>query len=83
MSTPITCGELAELANSLPAGELKDWCDQSASGPQTQIVFANSEMLSRCQQAASSSIHEESEPKESKKKCKVSKTMKDTPGTSL
>jgi hypothetical protein len=83
MSTRITCGELAELANKLPEGELKSWCDQSASGPQTQIVFAHSEMLSRCQQAASSSIQEESEPKESKKKCKVSKTMKDTPGTSL
>lgn len=83
MSTRITCGELAELAKKLPEGELKSWCDQSASGPQTQIVFAHSEMLSRCQQAASSSIQEESEPKESKKKCKVSKTMKDTPGTSL
>jgi hypothetical protein len=83
MSCQITRGELAELSSKLPKGSLRDWCDQSASGPQTQIVFADSEMLSRCQQAASSSKQEESKPKESKKKCKVSKTMKDIPGTSL
>ena len=81
MSSLITCGELAELASKLPEGELKKWCDLSSAGAADRIVFADSEMLSRCQEAASSSTQERA--KSESKKCKVSKTMKDKPGTSL
>lgn len=82
MSSVVTRGELAELARKLPKGELRDWCDLSSTGPESQVVFADSVMLSRCRDAASSSTQKESKQKESKK-CKASKTMKDKSGTSL
>lgn len=81
MVSKISCGELADLAELLPKGDLREWCDQSGSGPRSQIVYADSEMLSRCVQAVSSPKTGES--KKESKKWKASKTLKDKPGTSL
>ena len=80
MSVPITCGELADLAARLPPGDLCDWCNLSATGPQTQVVFADSDMLSRCQEAASTPKPKRAKKKESDQ-CTVSKTTKEPPGT--
>lgn len=80
MSVPITCGELADLAARLPPGDLCDWCNLSATGPRSQVVFADSDMLSRCQEAASTPKPTRAKKKESKA-CKVLKTTKDKPGT--
>lgn len=79
--TSIECGELADLAEKLPEGDLRTWCNLSASGPRSMVVLADSEMLSRCQQAVSSPSNVES--KKESKKCKVLKTLKEKPGTSL
>lgn len=81
MFDAITRGELADLAEQMPKGALRDWCDQSGAGPRSQVVYANSEMLSRCRQAVSSPKTDES--KSESKEWKVSKTLKDKPGTSL
>ena len=62
MSTPITHGELAELATQLPEGQLRDWCVASGRGTPSMTVYADSEMLSRCRAAANSSDQEESNP---------------------
>ena len=80
MSVPITCGELADLAALLPAGDMCDWCNLSATGPRSQVVFADSDMLSRCRDAAGSPKPKRAKKKESEE-CKVSKTTKDKPGT--
>ena len=80
MSVPITCGELADLAAQLPPGDLCDWCNMSSAGPRAQVVFADSEMLSRCRDAADSPKPKRAKKKESEA-CKVSKTTKDKPGT--
>lgn len=52
MISKITCEELADLADSLPSGELKAWCESSSAGTPATIVYADSGMLSRCREAA-------------------------------
>ena len=79
MSLPITCGELADLAAVLPAGDMRDWCNLSATGPPWQVVFADDDMLSRCRDAAGSPKPKRAKKKESEK-CEVSKTTKEQPG---
>ncbi len=81
MFTGITRGELADLAEQMPKGALRTWCDQCSAGPRAQVVYCNSEMLSRCRDSVSSPKSGES--KKESKKCKVSKTLRDKPGTSL
>lgn len=79
MSIAITRGELAEIASKLPDGDLKKWCEMSSVGPAESVVFADSDMLSRCRQSASSLYTDESES--GSKPCKVSKTPKKKAGT--
>ena len=59
MVTPIRRGELAALLPLLD-GEERVWCELSSAGEPRQLVYADSEMLSRCRTIASS-LHESTE----------------------
>jgi|GEM_PF-5495071 len=67
MITPISRHELAELASKLADPELKSWCDGSGILDSGEIVYADTEMLSRCF-ASAGSFSQESKPKSKRKK---------------
>lgn len=54
MVTPIKRSELATLLPFLVDAPEREWCELSASGDPSQLVYADTGMLSRCREIADS-----------------------------
>jgi len=51
MLTEITQQEIHTVGLRLPKGELRDWCELCGVENSTTVVYADSEMLSKCKGA--------------------------------
>src|SRR5690606_30982935 len=75
----ITRGEIVALVARLPQGELYDWCASvGAAGAPTDVVYADTLMLSRCRQAAVSLPVSNDEGGESNQKPKSKRKKKES-----